>query len=261
MCSSDLPWCMAELGIALDRGRLLIPLRLGKPEVVPLLLQDGQAIQPDPLAFDASASDATTTTNAAAAAAATTSATATTATSCDDARLGLQRRLAEAISWRDKLPWQELDHGRAGQRPFHRSPFPGLNADDASHAPLFFCRDQQIHELSDRVRRKCSAGSGLLLLLGSSGCGKSSLLGAGLVPLLRQGERSGEPCSPITPSPCTVPASGWMSSWRHCGCGPIRSPDEQQSSAASDSTLMVHSNSLSARAAKVSPLCSEELCC
>ena len=90
------PWCMAELGIALDRGKLLIPLQLGGPDVVPLLLQDKQAIQLDPLAFDASASDATTTTNAAAA---TTSTAATTATSCDDARLGLQRRLAEAISW------------------------------------------------------------------------------------------------------------------------------------------------------------------
>ena len=117
------PWCMAELGIALDRGKLLIPLQLGGPDVVPLLLQDKQAIQLDPLAFDASASDATTTTNAAAA---TTSTAATTATSCDDARLGLQRRLAEAISWRDKLRWEAFDQGRAGQRPFHRSPFPGL---------------------------------------------------------------------------------------------------------------------------------------
>ena len=59
---------MAELGIALDRGKLLIPLQLGGPDVVPLLLQDKQAIQLDPLAFDASASDATN-----AAAAATTS--------------------------------------------------------------------------------------------------------------------------------------------------------------------------------------------
>ncbi|MEB3168796.1 MAG: TIR domain-containing protein, partial [Synechococcaceae cyanobacterium] len=197
------PWCMAELGIALDRGKLLIPLQLGEPAVVPLLLQDRQAIQLDPQALDPAASR--------------------------DARESLKTTLDRAISWRDKLRWEAFDQGRAGQRPFHRSPFPGLSAYDASHAPLFFGRDQQISELSDRVRRKCSAGSGLLLLLGSSGCGKSSLLGAGLVPLLRQGEQSGEPWLLLEPfRPLRDPLNQLNNSLSAAGIEPFPSSAAQQ---------------------------------
>ncbi|MFM8276906.1 MAG: SUMF1/EgtB/PvdO family nonheme iron enzyme, partial [Cyanobium sp.] len=197
------PWCMAELGIALDRGKLLIPLQLSEPAVVPLLLQDRQAIQLDPQALDPAASR--------------------------DARESLKKTLDRAISWRDKLRWEAFDQGRAGQRPFHRSPFPGLSAYDASHAPLFFGRDQQISELSDRVRRKCSAGSGLLLLLGSSGCGKSSLLGAGLVPLLRQGEQSGEPWLLLEPfRPLRDPLNQLNNSLSAAGIAPFPSSAAQQ---------------------------------
>jgi len=161
------PWCMVEVGIALDRGRLVFPIHLGE-EHLPGPLQHRQAIALDEaIALDPA--------------------------SADDAKQRLQRALTEKISWQEKLRWEPLGDSRPGRRPFHRCPFPGLKSYDASHAPVFFGRDQQITDLEALVRRKCTAGSGLLLLLGSSGCGKSSLLGAGLVPLLRQGERTGQP--------------------------------------------------------------------
>jgi hypothetical protein len=161
------PWCMVEVGIALDRGRLVFPIHLGE-EHLPGPLQHRQAIALDEaIALDPA--------------------------NADDAKQRLQRALTEKISWQEKLRWDPLDDNRRSIRPFHRCPFPGLKSYDASHAPVFFGRDQQITDLEALVRRKCTAGSGLLLLLGSSGCGKSSLLGAGLVPLLRQGERTGQP--------------------------------------------------------------------
>ena len=161
------PWCMVEVGIALDRGRLVFPIHLGE-EHLPGPLQHRQAIALDEaIALDPA--------------------------NADDARQRLKQGLDEKISWREKLRWEPLQDGRLGLRPFHRCPFPGLKSYDASHAPVFFGRDDQIKDLEALVRRKCNAGSGLLLLLGSSGSGKSSLLGAGLVPLLRQGERTGTP--------------------------------------------------------------------
>ncbi|MEB3354774.1 MAG: SUMF1/EgtB/PvdO family nonheme iron enzyme [Cyanobacteriota bacterium] len=163
------PWCMVEVGIALDRGRLVFPIHLGE-EHLPGPLQHRQAIALDEaIALDPA--------------------------NADDAKQRLQRALTEKISWQEKLRWEPLGDSppRPGRRPFHRCPFPGLKSYVASHAPVFFGRDQQITDLEALVRRKCNAGSGLLLLLGSSGCGKSSLLGAGLVPLLRQGERTGQP--------------------------------------------------------------------
>ena len=160
------PWCMAEVGIAIDRGKLVFPMHLAE-SYLPLLLQDKQALALDPIGLDPAA--------------------------VDGARARLKQGLDDKISWRAKLRWEERDRGQTGCRPFHRCPFPGLQAYEASHAPVFFGRDAQISELAALVRRKCNAGSGLVLLLGSSGCGKSSLLGAGLVPLLRQGERTGAP--------------------------------------------------------------------
>jgi len=169
LCSAQYaasPWCMAEVGIAIDRGKLVFPIHLDE-RFLPLLLQDRQALPLHSIALDPAA--------------------------VDGAKARLKQGLDEKISWREKLRWEPLQNARVGLRPFHRCPFPGLESYDASHAPVFFGRDDQIKDLEALVRRKCNAGSGLVLLLGSSGCGKSSLLGAGLVPLLRQGERTGTP--------------------------------------------------------------------
>ncbi|WP_085315831.1 nSTAND1 domain-containing NTPase [Derxia lacustris] len=65
------------------------------------------------------------------------------------------------------------------------SPFRGLEPFDADHATSFFGRDQAIAELMQKVERQCEIGSGFLLALGASGCGKTSLLRAGLLTRLR----------------------------------------------------------------------------
>ena len=64
----------------------------------------------------------------------------------------------------------------------HGAPYPGLRpfgADDAVH---FFGRDQQVGELVDLLGR-----TGFLAVVGGAGCGKSSLLHAGLLPALHGG--------------------------------------------------------------------------
>jgi energy-coupling factor transporter ATP-binding protein EcfA2 len=51
---------------------------------------------------------------------------------------------------------------------------------------LFFGRDRESEEVVERLRSLRRRGGSLLLLLGASGCGKSSLARAGVVPQLRQ---------------------------------------------------------------------------
>src|SRR5262249_2703812 len=59
------------------------------------------------------------------------------------------------------------------------SPFRGLRPFDALHAPVFFGREAAIARAVARLRR-----FPFLLVIGSSGSGKSSLLRAGLIPRL-----------------------------------------------------------------------------
>jgi len=63
-----------------------------------------------------------------------------------------------------------------------RNPFPGLRPFEAKDSTLFFGRDDQIGEALDRMLRQR-----LLAVVGVSGCGKSSLVGAGMVPALEMG--------------------------------------------------------------------------
>ncbi|HET6841065.1 MAG TPA: winged helix-turn-helix domain-containing protein [Candidatus Angelobacter sp.] len=62
------------------------------------------------------------------------------------------------------------------------SPFRSLRAFEAEDAWLFFGREAEIGELLDRLGR-----SPVLVVAGNSGCGKSSLLRAGLVSALNEG--------------------------------------------------------------------------
>ena len=68
-----------------------------------------------------------------------------------------------------------IDDGR-------QNPYVGLRPFDREDAHYFFGRREQVAELLDRLH-----GSGFLAVVGSSGCGKSSLIRAGLVPALLGG--------------------------------------------------------------------------
>ncbi len=61
------------------------------------------------------------------------------------------------------------------------SPFPGLRAFTPRDAPIFFGRGRETDELVARV-----TASGFVAVVGASGSGKSSLVGAGLLPRLAQ---------------------------------------------------------------------------
>jgi hypothetical protein len=60
-----------------------------------------------------------------------------------------------------------------------RSPYPGLVAFTSADAAVFFGRDREVDQLVALVRR-----SPLTAVVGSSGSGKSSVIGAGLIPRL-----------------------------------------------------------------------------
>ena len=64
------------------------------------------------------------------------------------------------------------------------SPFRGLSAFGAKHAPVFFGRSDDITRAADLWREAGGRGSPYLLIVGASGSGKSSLARAGLVPRL-----------------------------------------------------------------------------
>ncbi len=64
-------------------------------------------------------------------------------------------------------------------------PYPGLRRFDASNARLYFGREQETQSVLERLRR-----SRFLAVTGESGCGKSSLIRAGVIPALEAGARN-----------------------------------------------------------------------
>jgi hypothetical protein len=64
------------------------------------------------------------------------------------------------------------------------SPFRGLQAFDYEHALIYCGRTALISEVIDTLRRRAAAGLGFLMITGMSGVGKSSLLKAGVLPIL-----------------------------------------------------------------------------
>src|SRR5438270_215070 len=61
-------------------------------------------------------------------------------------------------------------------------PYPGLRPFRADEAVVFFGRDEQVDQLLERLVRQR-----FLAVVGTSGCGKSSLVYAGLIPALGTG--------------------------------------------------------------------------
>src|SRR5258708_28149 len=68
------------------------------------------------------------------------------------------------------------------------NPYPGLAPFGETDASQFFGRDQEIEEILDRM-----ASRHMLAVIGVSGCGKSSLVRAGVIPVLRMGTATSLP--------------------------------------------------------------------
>lgn len=66
------------------------------------------------------------------------------------------------------------------------SPYVGLTAFDDEHAGVFFGRSRATAELLAAIRQQIDNQRRFVLIVGASGCGKTSLLNAGALPLLRQ---------------------------------------------------------------------------
>lgn len=66
------------------------------------------------------------------------------------------------------------------------SPYRALDHFDLEHAPIFFGRGRAVSEAIDNLRRQVSIGKPFLLIQGMSGSGKSSLVRAGILPMLMQ---------------------------------------------------------------------------
>ena len=106
---------------------------------------------------------------------------------------GLEHLLSEltriALDTRGGFPWD-------GARP----PYPGLLAFDEADAAIYFGRDDDIRRLIERLNaRRAQGGEKLVLVLGASGAGKSSLLRAGVVPRLKRDARNWIVLPPFRP--------------------------------------------------------------
>ena len=64
-------------------------------------------------------------------------------------------------------------------QPLRNNPFPGIRSYEPDEDELFFGRERRIEELIDKL-----SDTRFLAIVGSSGCGKSSLIRAGLIPTL-----------------------------------------------------------------------------
>jgi WD40 repeat protein len=86
-----------------------------------------------------------------------------------------------------------------------RSPYPGLHAFQEEDAAIYFGRDNETIDVIERLRRiRSNGGHRLLVILGSSGSGKSSLLRAGVIPRLKKFNQEWIALPPFRPegSPC-----------------------------------------------------------
>jgi WD40 repeat protein/tetratricopeptide (TPR) repeat protein len=67
---------------------------------------------------------------------------------------------------------------------WHQEPFRGLETFDLKHAKIFFGRMQAIGAVKDALIRQAAAGRAFVVVFGMSGCGKSSLIRAGVLAAL-----------------------------------------------------------------------------
>ncbi|HUI16945.1 MAG TPA: AAA family ATPase, partial [Alphaproteobacteria bacterium] len=96
-------------------------------------------------------------------------------------------RLAGARQSSDGIAW------------YQGSPYRGLEYFDLEHATIFFGRARAQRQVTEALARRAGQGTAFVLVLGMSGCGKSSLVRAGVLPELM--------------TPGVVSGVGM---WRHC---------------------------------------------
>jgi hypothetical protein len=89
----------------------------------------------------------------------------------------LEEHLRELLS-------QFIPEGAAARPLWEGSPFRGLQVFDYQHEDIFFGRSQAVMEIIHLLPHQVEAGCAFGLVLGPSGSGKSSLMRAGVLPLL-----------------------------------------------------------------------------
>jgi tetratricopeptide (TPR) repeat protein len=82
-----------------------------------------------------------------------------------------------------RLP-KEAESARMSATWSRGSPFRGLQFFDVEHGPVFYGRSQAVDEVIGLLRRRAEAEKPFVLVFGSSGVGKSSLVRAGILPQL-----------------------------------------------------------------------------
>ena len=101
--------------------------------------------------------------------------------------------------------WRGLEHAGLDPKDVfqwdgRRAPYPGLLAFQESDAALYFGRDELILETIDVLNRaRRFGGANLIVCVGASGSGKSSLVRAGVLPRLRRDAQSWLAIDPIRP--------------------------------------------------------------
>jgi hypothetical protein len=152
-------WCFGEMILARENGKPIFPIKL-KPCELPGLFGDLQSID---LTVD---------------------------------KENGYRRLAAG------LKQQGLDPAGVFDLDPIRPPYPGLRAFEEPDAAVFFGRSAEIlsaRETFEGLRRHSRDVPRLLLVLGSSGSGKSSFVRAGLIPRLKKDEKNWLPLRPFRP--------------------------------------------------------------
>ena len=82
-----------------------------------------------------------------------------------------------------RLP-KEAENSRMRATWSRGSPFRGLQFFDVEHGPVFYGRSRAVDDIIGLLRRRAEAAKPFVLVFGSSGVGKSSLVRAGILPQL-----------------------------------------------------------------------------
>ena len=98
----------------------------------------------------------------------------------------LEAHLRQLIQ--EKLPAHLIEEGEAPIpiQWYKGSPFRGLEVFDVEHAPVFFGRTRAISSIKEALNQQAARGCAFVLVFGMSGCGKSSLVRAGVIPTITQ---------------------------------------------------------------------------